>query len=207
MKKMIKFFKDLATDYRNSSKYQRKMKRKCYWKILRLLFSYLWSIISAPFIYPIWYYFRNKITANYQNNKIWYWLYTYGDLNDPLNRGGLPLDYKGGKNTFKNRWFYSAIRNPRFTYNVLKYNTESILWERIIIDDRNWNIMISSYGVGDSPKGIIFKWLYSDCKAYFIYENNTEENVFWFGWVGLLKDSINKTGRFEMAYRIKKQVS
>jgi len=202
MKKIIKLIKDLKVDYIKSTTDDKKLKIICYKQIIKNMFSYLWSIVSAPLMYPIWYVFKKYITNNSNKNKFIYWLWTYGDINDPLGWGGMPKDYRNGKNNFINRFWFSAIRNPRFTINHLKYKSEPIDSEIIIIDTRNYNNMIKSYGVGDMPEGVIFKWMYSKNKAYFIYENNTNESAFWFGYVGLLNDSIGKVGRFEIAYRM-----
>lgn len=205
MKKFRIFLRELYKDYRYTGPYWRKVKKNCYWRVIGLLFDYVWSIITAPFIYPIWYIFRVKITNDLERNWFVNWIWSYGDLHDPLGWGGMPKDYRNGKNTFINRWFYSAIRNPRFTHNFEVYESETILWEKIIVDTRNWGNMITSYGVGDTPSGRIFKWMFNGKKAYFIYEDNCKDSSFWIGWVNLLDKPIGRKGRFEIAYRLHKK--
>lgn len=211
---MILFLGQLCDDYKHTPKKFRKAKRDCYRRVSGHMVSSLWSLLTAPFIYPIWYRYRKHIAVMQlrehlfaqELNWFWFWVYTYGDLHDPLGRGGIPEDYRDGANTFKNRWFYSAIRNPRFTYNFLYYRTKNIVSESYVIDTRDFTDMIPSYGIGDSPNGILFKWLYSeDGTMYFIYENNTHDSIFYLGYTGLLRigQGEKNIGRFEVAFRIK----
>ena len=215
MKKVKLFFRNLRMDYINTPKFQRKAKRDCYYRAMGHVLSYLWSIITAPVVYPIWYKNRQKIEMMWvryklygkEINRFWYWVWTYGDANDPLRWGCMPKTYRDGRNTFKNRWFFSAIRNPLFTYNSIHYISKRIVEEEYSIDTRNFDVMIPSYGIGDSLEGILFKWFYAnDGTMYFIYEDSTPDSIFYFGWVGLrdLSKSETKKGRFEMAFRVKK---
>jgi hypothetical protein len=186
-----------------------------------------WAKITAPFIYPIWYMFRNKVCeevymwlyswidvklavdANLtvfakhiltRNGKFWYWLWTYGDMEDPLGRGGLPE--RCGKNTFWNRYKYSALRNPRFNMNYMELRTKKIVDEHTLLDTRNFDEMNPSPGIGDTPTGKYFA-LFKDVegKWYFIYESCNGKSLFYIGWVGLLEDPIGKSGRFEISRR------
>lgn len=205
MSKIIRLLRDLKEDYKTSYIITKRNKRKCYKQAAWNLLMYIWGIITAPLIYPIWYIARGLITENAEKNKAYHWLWTYGDLHDPLGRGGMPEDYRDGKNSFINRYWYSAIRNPRFTYNYENFMSRKITHETSVIDTRDYSNMIKSYGVGDSPEGRIFKWFMDrEGDYYFIYENNTIDSVFWLGWVGLLTWPLGKQGRFEIAYRINK---
>jgi hypothetical protein len=184
-----------------------------------------WAKISAPFIYPIWYLFRKQLEISYtwigvkqliDDNKIEhakeyikfgnrayiYWLWTYGDLDDPLGRGGMPLNYKNGKNNFWNRYRYSAFRNPRFNMNYMELRTGEIVEHHVLVDTRNFDDMNPSPGIGDTPTGKYFS-LFKDVegKWYFIYESCNGKSLFYIGWVGLLEDPIGKNGRFEISRR------
>jgi hypothetical protein len=222
--------KELKLDYSTPSTIiSKSAKRRCYLGIVKNLLWSIWSSVTCLFIYPIWYIWRKEITdkihkgtswqeieAHMQkaeisevekklkvNGKFLFWLWTYGDCNDPYGWGGMPVDYRTKKNTFGNRYMWSAIRNPRFNMNYLYFRTGEIHEVNVIIDTRDWKYWHGSYGVGSSPDGIIFQW-YRDNnnKWYFIYENYNVNNVFWFGYVGLInKGTIGKKGRFETSYR------
>ncbi|NPV13023.1 MAG: hypothetical protein HPY57_14755 [Ignavibacteria bacterium] len=229
-KEIISFIKNINKDYKDiTSKVPKKEKAKCFKRIIKNLFIMIWSGISAPFIYPVWYLFRKPITkkiykgTSWQeieklmadcetelakqklkaNGKFLYWLWTYGDAVDPLERGGLPTDFRNGKNTFCNRFMYSAIRNPRFNINYMELRTGRITDVVVVIDERNFHYMHNSYGIGDSPDGKYFKWMKDNNeKWYFIYEDNNKKHIFYFGYTGLLMHDIgNKGGRFETSYR------
>lgn len=135
------------------------------------------------------------------NGRLAYFLWTYGDAEDPILTGGLPASF--GTPNFWNRFKYSAIRNGRFNYNYIEFRTGKITSIETIIDDRNFNIMHKSVGIGDSPDGIYFKWMRdADSKTYFIYENNNSETLFYIGYTGLLISDVgNFGGRFETGYR------
>lgn len=225
-KEVRRFISNLYKDYKSNTGPSKKAKRKCYATTLRLLFMYLWNGISAPFIYPIWYLFRKQITTKiYQgttwqeinkmiddnktaevksilkkNGKVLYWLWTYGDLRDPLGLGEI-VGYNI-PNTFWNRFKENAIRNARFTINFMEFRTGTIVEEGITpIDNRNYAFMHKSSGIGDSPDGIYFEWVKDeDGKWYFIYEDNNQENIFYYGYVGL-NHWGRKNGRFEVSYR------
>jgi hypothetical protein len=179
----------------------------------------LWAKISAPVVYPIWWWKRKKMysTKNWilfktlvEENKTKtvkdlikangkYWLWTYGDLDDPLGRGGLPERY--GKNSFWNRWKYSAFRNARFNWHYMNLRTQSIKAKLTIIDNRNPKLMHKSDGIGDCPDGVLLMWFMDEEKVYFVYENCNRKAIWYFGWVGLGYDPIGKNGRFEISYR------
>lgn len=222
-----RFLINLKNDYYYSSSTPTQLdKLECFINITKNILLIVWNGLSAPFIYPIWFLFRKKISNKIYKNISWqdikflidtnsikkvkeelkksgtfyYWLWTYGDLNDPLNRGGLPDTQK---NTFLNRFLFSAIRNPRFNINHLEFRTGVIIESQTVIDTRNFNYNHVSDGIGDSSDGICFKWFKDeDGKWYFIYEDNNSENLFYIGYTGLLKDK--KIGRFELGYRITK---
>ncbi len=229
-KELSTFIKNVRKDYRTVSEtISKKDKRRCYRRIIGTLFFMLWSGISAPIIYPIWYLFRRPICkrvfrgTSWQeieelfkvrdiesikskiktNGRFFYWLWTYGDRKDPLGRGDLPKDYLNGKNTFWNRFRYCALRNPRYTSNYLSLRTGVIEDVEIVIDTRNFNIKHRSYGIGDVPDGMYFKWMKdTQGKWYFIYEDNNEKHIFYIGYVGLLYDDIGRSGgRFETSRR------
>jgi len=86
----------------------------------------------------------------------------------------------------------------------MNFRTGKITEVIVVIDERNFNYMHKSYGIGDSPDGIYFKWMKdSNEKWYFIYEDNNKDNLFYFGYTGLLKNDINNNGgRFETGYRV-----
>lgn len=222
------FFSNLQKDYENPySSIPRKEKRASYFRMTKLLFMNIWNGITAPFIYPIWYAFRTQITNKIYSDTTWqeinkliddnhtdivknklkknggnflYWLWTYGDLRDPLGEGEI-INY-GIKNNFWNRFKENAIRNVRFTTNFMEFRTGTITKVITVIDDRNFNFMHKSEGIGDSPDGIYFKWMLDNYGKWgFIYEDNNENNIFYFGNVGLLRDDLNHNGRFETAYR------
>ena len=226
LKEVILFFKTIINTH-NDGLVSKQDKNNCYKTIVKDILMILYNGITTPFIYPIWYLFRKQISdkiyqgttwqeilklmdsnqplmvkdALERNGKFLYWLWTYGDLEDPTGDGGMPESF--GANTFWNRFKYSAIRNPRFNYAYLNFRTGLILSEKIVIDTRNFNIMHKSVGLGDSPDGIYFKWMVDTSnKWYFIYENNNSDNLFYFGYVDLLNLTINNNGgRFELSYR------
>jgi len=230
LKEVRQFIKILRMDYKPSSEDVRAKKRRAINKTIRLTFNQIWGGISAPLIYPIWYIFRKQITNTLYEGTSWqavhklvvenkikdaklivqrkgmflYWLWTYGDLRDPLGRGELPDDGYGGKykNNFIGRFYENAIRNPRFTINYMDYRTGTIVQSHTVIDTRNHNITLSSEGIGSAPIGILFKWMIDDSDEwYFIYDDNNKENLFYFGYSGLGKEDIGKNGRFEIGYR------
>jgi hypothetical protein len=201
-------------------------KINCCKKVVINLLEYVWNGVTAPFVYPIWYLFKNQITKKVYNGTSWeeisslmstnkisevknkllvngkfmYWLWTYSDSDDPLGKGGLPDVYK---NTFFGRFYWGAIRNPRFNFNYMEFRTQEITQVVTIIDKRNFNFMHKSFGLGDSPDGVYFKWMKDkNNNWYFIYEDNNEKNLFYIGYTGLLKQDIGQTGgRFETGYR------
>lgn len=228
MKSIILFIKHLIFDYKIKSELiSSKDKLDCYKRVFVNLISSLWSIISSPFIYPIWWVFRKEITLLVYQNTSWeeisslistnqtdlvksklksngwflYWLWTYGDQENPLVNGGMPGWY--GKNNFWNRFSWAAIRNPRFNINYLEFRTSVIIDVVTIIDNRNFNLKHVSRGISDSPDGIYFKWMKDkNDKWYFIYENNNQSFIWYFGWTGLLYNDVGNTGgRFEFSLR------
>lgn len=200
-------------------------KKKAYKRLTRLLFMNLWNGITAPFIYPIWYFFRKIITKKIYADTTWqtvvklidqnktkqvkdmlqskgkllYWLWTYGDLRDPLGEG--ELTDSGKKNNFWNRFKENAIRNVRFTTNFMEFRTGDIFSISTVIDKRDFTFMHKSDGIGDSPDGIYFKWVQDEKGWGFIYEDNNAQNIFYFGFTGLLQHDLGNNGRFETGYR------
>lgn len=227
LKEVGRFLKNLRNDYRSSKGPSKKDKRKGYLRLTMLLFINIWNGLTAPIIYPIWYVFRKSITDKIYKDTTWqiinkmiddnktgdvknilknnggnflYWLWTYGDLRDPLGQGELTGSDK--KNTFWNRFFENAIRNVRFTTNFMELRTGDIVEVVTIIDNRDFTNMHKSSGIGDSPDGIYFKWMLDNNNRWgFIYEDNNAENIFYFGNTGLLKQDIGHNGRFETSYR------
>lgn len=224
------FISSLRKDYKSSENGVKQKKKSAILKTVRLTLNQIWGGISAPLIYPIWYIFRKRITNAIYEGTSWeaihkmvvenkikdvklivqrkgmflYWLWTYGDLRDPLGRGELPDDGYGGKykNNFVGRFYENAIRNPRFTINYMDYRTGTIMITRTVIDTRNFDVLHSSEGIGNAPSGILFKWMVDDSgEWYFIYDDNNKENLFYFGYSGLSKHDIGNNGRFEIGYR------
>lgn len=226
LKEVRTFIRNVAKDYRSGTGPSKKDKRKAIWRTIWLLWLYIWNGISAPIFYPIWYIFRKPITkrvykgTSWQeivgmidlnqtrdvknklraNGKLMYWLWTFGDLRDPLGLGEI-VGY-GVRNTFWNRYKENAFRNARFTINFMKFRSGNVTEVYTSIDNRNYNFMHKSQGIGDSPDGIVFKWFKDDTNRWiFIYEDNNENAIFYYGFVGLLKKGIGANGRFEVAYR------
>lgn len=223
-----KFFRIMRYNIfsQNDKIISKKEKLNCCKKVIINLMEYVWNGLTAPFVYPIWYLFRKQISEKIYagtsweeisnlmsankisevkeklliNGKFMYWIWTYGDSDDPLGRGGLPNIYK---NTFWKRFYWSAIRNARFNFNYMEFRTGKIVEVLTIIDKRNFSYMHKSLGIGDSPDGIYFKWMKDDKnKWYFIYEDNNKKSLFYIGYTGFLKQDIGKDGgRFETAYR------
>lgn len=226
-----KFLKNAYTDYKYTNKDDKlsKLDKKlCYFRIMHNLLTTIWNGITSPFIYPVWYLFRKQITEQVYkgttwqeisqlmnenkgelvksklkvNGKLYFWLWTYGDANDPLGRGGLSKDYLNGKNNFWNRYRFSGWRNARFNINFLDFRTSTIIDSLVVVDKRNFNYLHKSMGIGDSPDGIYFKWMKDDKDNWhFIYEDNNANQIFYIGYVGL-NDLNDKNGRFEIAYRV-----
>lgn len=219
------FIKSLREDYKSSNKEVKINKKKAILKTIRLTVDQIWSGLTAPIIYPIWYIFRVYITKRMYQNTSWehvqnlvrenkigkvkellkprgrllYWLWTYGDLKDPLGRGELP-DSKINK--FSTRYYENAIRNPRFTINYMEYRSGAITQSQTLIDTRNYEITHFSEGIGSAPSGILFKWMIDESNEwYFIYDDNNKNNLFYFGYSGLNKHDIGHNGRFEIGYR------
>ena len=230
LKEVREFIKALRKDYKSSENGVKQKKRSAILKTIRLTFNQIWGGISAPLIYPIWYIFRKQITNTLYKGTSWeaihkmvvdnkiknvkfivqrkgmflYWLWTYGDLRDPLGRGELPDDGYGGKykNNFVGRFYENAIRNPRFTINYMDYRTGTIMIISTVIDTRNFDVSHSSEGLGSAPSGILFRWMVDESgEWYFIYDDNNKENLFYFGYVGFDKGEIGNNGRFEIGYR------
>lgn len=230
MREVKQFITAMRRDYKSSDSVTKKNKRKAILKTIRLTFDQVWSGIMAPLVYPIWYIFRKQITEAVYEGTSWeavhklinsnqideakrivsrrgkfmYWLWTFGDLKDPLGRGELPDDgYKGRfKNNFIGRFYENAIRNPRFTINYMNYRTGPIVETHTITDTRDYSTTLSSEGLGSQPVGIYFKWFVDDKgEWYYIYDENNKQNMFYFGYTGLGKEEIGKCGRFEIGYR------
>jgi hypothetical protein len=223
-----KAYKTIRADYQKIGSIRQADKRLCYRRIAINLLWGIWNAISSLFVYPIWYIWRKQITDKIhkgtswqeiqkllqkceiieveeklkKNGKFLFWLWTYGDSDDPYGWGGMPDDYGTKKNNFINRYHWSAIRNPRFNINYMYFRTGIIEQIIDIIDTRNPKLWHKSYGVSSSEDGIIFRWLRdNNNRWYFIYEENNYTHVFWFGYVGLKRDAIGKHGRFETSYR------
>lgn len=224
------FLKTIRADHRQSDTITKGHKKRAILKTISLTLNQIWGGLTAPFIYPIWYLFRKQITEAVYAGTSWqtvhkliednrireakaivssrgrfiYWLWTFGDLRDPLGRGELPDDgYKGRfKNNFVGRFYENAIRNPRFTINYMNYRTGNIVEVIDVIDTRDYTTNHSSEGLGSHPSGIHFKWFIDvDGEWYYIYDDNNKENLFYFGYTSLGKDALGKSGRFEIGYR------
>lgn len=221
-----KFIKIMSKDYRSETGPTKKEKSASYFRSLRMLFMYIWNGISAPIVYPFWYIFKKQIVSKAYSGTSWqdinkmveenktsdvkriikangkfiYWIWTYGDLRDPLGRGEL-MDRK--TNTFWNRYWENAFRNARFTINFMEFRSAPIVEDHIVIDERNYNYMHKSEGIGDSPDGIFFRWMKdAENKWHFLYEDNNDKNIFYYGHVGMHKPVITGlNGRFEIGYR------
>lgn len=226
LKEFTGFVRNLRADYNNGTTGPSKTeKRSAYVRTVGLLCATIYNAITAPLIYPFWYAFRKKIiekcykgtdwtsvnalindgklqdakNAVMKNGRFWYWLWTYGDLRDPLGRGELPEDKP---NNFWTRYWENAFRNPRFTVNFVDWRTAPIVESVVVLDRRDFTYMHKSEGIGDSPDGVYFKWMKdADGKWVFIYEDNTVDCIFYYGFVGLLSNEIGKMGRFECGYR------
>lgn len=231
-KEVRKFFGNVRVDYKSGSGPSKRDKRKCYARMFKLLMMYVWCGISAPFVYPVWYIFRKHITNKVYKNTTWeivnkmiqenkteevkkllksnagpfyYWLWTYGDLRNPLGAGELTeTSYRGNrsKNTFVNRFRENAVRNARFTINFMEFRTGSVVETHTVMDTRDYSKWHASEGIGSSPNGIWFMWFKDDRGKWgFIYEDNNAENIWYFGYVGLKKNEvIGSNGRFEVSY-------
>ncbi len=225
-KEVGRFFRNMKADYKSGKGPDKRDKSKAYWRMTMLLFMTLWNGITAPILYPFWYIFRRQITNKIYKGTSWqevvamvdanetqkvksmlkangrflYFMWTYGDLRDPLGLGELTgLDKK---NNFWNRYWETGFRNCRFTTNFMEFRTATITEIYTSIDTRDFTYMHKSEGIGDSPDGIILRWLLgNDGRWGFIYEDNNVENIFYFGNTGLLKKDIGNNGRFECAYR------
>jgi len=234
MKKLIEIrnaYKTITADYKKIGTVRQADKRLCYLRIGKNLLWSIWSFVTCLFIYPIWYVFRKSITEKIyrgtsieeiktlmdkveiqqvedklkSNGRLLFWLWTYGDCSDPLGWGGMPEDYGSKKNNFWNRFKWSAIRNPRFNINYMYFRTGVIEQQIDIINTLDWQYWHKSYGIGSNPDGIIFRWVRdNNNKWYFIYEDNNDDHLFYFGYVGLYKHengAIGQRGRFETSYR------
>jgi hypothetical protein len=225
LKEVFKFIRIMRYELKSDHIVTRDEKLNCWKKIIYNLGLIIFNSLTAPFIYPIWYLFREIITAKMytgtstkeivslmddnkteeaklklkSNGRILYWIWTYGDADDPLGSGGLPDKYK---NNFWNRFKWSAIRNPRFNFYYMEFRTGVITQSYTVLDQRNFKYMHKSFGIGDSPDGIYFKWVKDSDQWYFIYEDNNVDNLFYFGYTGLLRQDIGISGgRFETGYR------
>ena len=120
---------------------------------------------------------------------LYYKLYLFGDAEDPLGRGGLPLDYRNGKNTFLNRFLYSAIRNPWGNGIHLKMRS-SYLTNIITTFDTRTEVDTTNYGTGNARVGTLIRW-YTDSndELWYFYERVYKNKLlgwrdFYFGGVG-----------------------
>lgn len=225
MQEVINFIKVLHTDYQVSTKEMQILKKKAILKTIKMTCSQIWSGVTAPLVYPFWWLFREKIVdrvyrgtswqeilelvrANKtvevesklkQNGRFWFWLWTFGDLEDPLGRGELP---KAKENNFKTRFYENAIRNPRFTINYMFYRSGTIVAVEKVIDTRDFTVQHASDGLGSAASGCLFKWMLDDRGDWlFIYDDNNQYNLFYYGYSGLGRDDIGHNGRFEIGYR------
>ncbi|MDR1006907.1 MAG: hypothetical protein LBL74_08630 [Bacteroidales bacterium] len=136
-----------------------------------------------------------------------YFIWTYSDILDPLGRGILPLDYKGGKNTFCNRFLYSAVRNPGSLQMHIYQRSDTIV-NQVITKDTRIDEVAKSYGIGNQQLGTWLCW-YVDNKGklYFIYERSTQKKVFYCGFVRTYLDDEKGVAteqnrkRFEVSLR------
>ncbi|MDR1846855.1 MAG: hypothetical protein LBR17_01895 [Bacteroidales bacterium] len=147
----------------------------------------------------------------------WYFIWTFSDIEDPLGRGGLPIDYKAkpniDNNSFKNRFLYSAIRNPGGLSMHIYQRSGEITNAVTTIDTRTDEEAVS-YGIGNQQLGTWLCWYVdSDNRLYFIYEKASEKRIFYCGFVrtfasdnkGVLKEQNRK--RFEVSARKNKALT
>ena len=201
-----------------------------------LLFSVdIFRIITAPIMYPIYYiFFRKWLSEKWELYSGWmeghqrqsvrqaiigrygwlgYFVYLYGDMQDPLGCGGVPDDYLPDAWTFWRRYRWSAIRNPMFNLVHLSpwYNTDWITGYWVEYDTRVDDMAATTIGLGPQRLGKVKMW-YQDVsfKWYFIYERADEKRYQYIGWVGLLdifplkKSGVR--GRYEYAFRTPKEI-
>jgi hypothetical protein len=113
----------------------------------------------------------------------YYFIWTFSDIEDPLGRGGMPNDYKSGKNTFGNRFLYSAVRNPGGLAMHINQRSAIIIDNVTTIDTRS-DEQAKSYGIGNQNLGTWLCWyVSSDDRLYFIYESANMKKLFYCGFV------------------------
>jgi hypothetical protein len=139
--------------------------------------------------------------------KFRYFIWTFSDIEEPLGRGGLPHDYKSGRNTFCNRFAYSAIRNPGGLRMHIYQRSGAIKSQVTTFDSRQEEEAVS-YGIGNVKLGRWLSWYVDvDNKLYFIYERATKKKIFYCGFVrtfskdefGIDREQDRK--RFEISLR------
>ena len=176
---------------------------------LHLLTITIIGAITAPIIWPFYYFRRFKIfnklkvpIEDYNTNiplhrsKVYlnwfdYILFLYGDKADPLCKE-LPEFYElkhKGKPKFIKWFLFSAIRNPMFNYHYKYMRTKhAVMWDSklyVIIDNRTHKV-VRSDGIGDSQEGKYLIWREDNNGApYFYYQNTSKKYLFYCGYCGL----------------------
>lgn len=224
-----------------------KKQKECLKEIRKYLFIQLFNAIMSPICYIIWYLNRYKLTKKLQKelikhpltipntreeytseiyviakktfSKFWFFMWTFGDINDPLNTGGTPVDYKTHiKSLFIRRFLFRSIRNPRSIYIHHIQTSDPIIDDLIpegliLYDTRDMSKPTENYGTGDGHIGSFIRYYISYTgKIYMYYERCTKGKTFYIGFCkipfkqlecGNWVQITNKT-RFEISYRTSK---
>lgn len=169
----------------------------------------IFSTITAPIIWPIYYMMRkyifNKINAElylYDTNEIFdlakkklnfieYFIFLYGDKYSPKCEKLPDFFIKKYKILpwFWKYFIFSAIRNTFFNYRYYYFMTKNEVIKsskiKVIIDERT-NSKIHSDGITSVNSGKHFFWR-NDIKGnpYFCYRNNTSKTLFYIEYCGL----------------------
>lgn len=202
-KQETNMFKVLWEDYW-SNEANRPQKRECYITYSKMFFQSLYSQITAPLGYVVYYIFRKPITHRIENLykekqlgnidnigkdilqgniteeelketlKLYYDIWLYGDTDDPLVSGGVPKDYKTNLPMSVRRWMYCGVRNPRWNATYLNCYSDTIMEIRTTLDNRQ-DIVTHNYGTGDTKLGNWLRWyIDKQGKWWFFYENTKQ---------------------------------
>lgn len=193
-------FKVLWKDYWENEA-NRSQKRECYKTYSKMFLQSLYSQLTAPFGYVVYYIFKKPITHRIENLyaekqlnnidnigkdilkgniteeelrealKLYYGIWLYGDTDDPIVSGGVPKDYKTTLPMSIRRWLYCGVRNPRWNATYLNFYSDSIVEIRTTLDNRQ-DIVTHNYGTGDTKLGNRLRWyIDKQGKWWFFYEN------------------------------------